>query len=266
MRVTDVDSARTPTAVTLSVWKALFVREAVHRLFGSRGAWVWLLFEPVIHIVFLMFVFTVIRMREVGGIDTPLWLMVGLLAFFIFQRAGTQGMNAVGANQALFGYRQVKPVDTVLVRASLEGFLMLLVAAILFSGAGLFDFVVMPANPLAVLEAFLGMWLVGLGFGLIASVATELVPEFGKIIGVLMRPLYLLSGVIFPIAMLPPPYRDFLMYNPLANGLEAARLGFAPYYQAVPGTSIPYLYGFALTIIFFGLALHVRFAQRLAAK
>lgn len=257
---------RTSARVALSVWKALILREALYRLFSSRAAWVWLLLEPVVHIVFLMFIFTVVRMRVVGGIETPLWLMVGLLAFFMFKRAGTQAMQAVGANQALFAYRQVKPVDTVLTRAALEGFLMLLVAILLFTGAGLFGISIVPADPLAVLEAFFGLWLLGLGFGLMASVANVLVPELGKIIILAMTPLYFLSGVIFPIARVPLPYREWLMLNPVAHGPEAARLGFAPYYQAVPELSIAYLYGFALVTIFLGLALHVRFALRLATK
>lgn len=257
---------RTSARVALSVWKALLLREALYRLFGSRAAWVWLLMEPVVHIVFLMFIFTVVRARIVGGIETPLWLMVGLLAFFMFKRAGMQAMNAVGANQALFAYRQVKPVDTVLTRAALEGFLMLLVAILLFAGAGLLGIAIIPADPLAVFEAFFALWLLGLGFGLGASVAAVLVPELAKLIGLIMIPLYFLSGVIFPIASVPLPYREWLMLNPVAHGLEATRLGFAPYYQAVPEMNIAYLYGCALVSIFFGLALHTRFALRLATK
>ncbi len=252
--------------VALSVWKALILREALFRLFGSRAAWLWLLLEPVVHIVFLMFIFTVVRMRVVGGIDTPVWLMLGLLAFFMFRRAGTQSMQAVVANQALFAYRQVKPVDTVLSRAALEGFLMLLVVIVLFAGAWLSGLAIIPTDPLAVLQAFFGMWLVGLGFGLMASVTTVLLPEVSRTIVLVMTPLYFLSGVIFPIARVPLPYREWLMLNPLAHGLEAARLGFAPYYQAVPELSMPYLYGFALVSVFFGLALHVRFAVRLASR
>lgn len=258
--------ARSPATITLSVWKALFLREAVHRLFSRRAAWVWLLLEPVFHVVFLMFIFTSISMRVVGGIDTPVWLMVGLLAFFMFKRTATQAMNAVGANQALFAYRQVKPVDTVLTRAGLEGFLMILVAIVLFGGADLFSLAIVPADPLAVLEAFFGLWLLGLGFGLMTSVATELVPELGKIIELLMTPLYFVSGVMLPIAVVPLPYREWLMFNPIAHSLEAARLGFAPYYQAVPELNIAYIYFFALAIVFLGLALHVRFAPRLVTK
>lgn len=257
---------RTSAHIALSVWKALILREAIYRLFGSRAAWVWLLLEPVVHVVFLMFIFTVVRLRVVGGIETPLWLMVGLLAFFMFKRTGTQAMQAVVSNQALFAYRQVKPVDTVLSRAALEGFLMVLVAMLLFSGAGLFGLDVIPADPLAVLQAFLGMWLVGLGFGLMGSVATVMLPELGKVIVLAMTPLYFLSGVIFPIIRVPLPYREWLMLNPLAHGLEAARLGFAPYYQAVPELSMAYLYGFALVSVFLGLALHTRYAVRLATR
>jgi len=266
MTLRKTNTGRTSTSITLSVWKALFLREAVSRVSAGRAAWLWLLIEPLIHIVFLLFIFTVIRMRSVGGIDTTVWLMVGLVAFLMFRRTATQTQNAVGSNQGLFTYRQVKPVDTTLVRAALEGFLTMLLAIILFSGAALFGIAAIPDDPISVLEAFFGLWLVGLGFGLIVSVAGEMIPELGKVIGFVMTPMYFASGVILPIMAVPQPYRDWLLLNPVAHGLEAARLGFAPYYHAVPELSIAYLYGFALAAIFLGLALHIRFAARLVAR
>jgi capsular polysaccharide transport system permease protein len=105
-----------------------------------------------------------------------------------------------------------------------------------------------------------------MGFGLVASVASELVPELGRVIDFVMMPLYLISGVILPLSTVPQPYREWLMFNPVAHGLEAARLGFAPYYHAVPELSTAYLYGSALVIVFLGLALHRRFALRLATQ
>lgn len=261
-----MNTARTSAVITLSVWKALFLREAISRLSTGRAAWLWLLLEPLAHVVFLLFIFTIIRMRTVGGIDTTVWLMIGMLAFLMFRRTATQTQNAVRSNQGLFTYRQVKPVDTVLVRAALEGFLTILIAVILFGGAALLGVGVLPDDPLSVLVAFFGLWLVGMGFGMIASVASELVPELEKVIGFAMTPLYFASGVIFPITVIPQPYRDWLLLNPVAHGMEAARLGFAPYYHAVPELSIAYVYGFALSTIFLGLALHSRFAARLVAQ
>lgn len=261
-----MQSTRSSLAVTLSVWKALFLRESLSRLFAARGAWFWLFAEPVFHVAYLMVLFTVARVRTVGGIDTGVWIMVGLLAFFMFRRTGMQVMNAISANRALFAYRQVKPADTVLVRGGLEGFLMTIMVCILLAGAALLGFDVVPDDPLKVLEAFFGLWLVGMGFGLITSVAAELAPQLSRSVNLMMMPLYLLSGVMFPLSVVPPPYRDWLLLNPVAHGLEAARLGFAPFYHAVPGLSMGYLYGFALVSVFLGLALHRRFGLRLATQ
>jgi len=107
--------------------------------------------------------------------------------------------------------------------------------------------------------------LCGLGFLLVVSVIGELLPELGKIISMSLMPLYLLSGVMIPISYIPLPYREWMMYNPLAHGLEAARLGFAPLYRAAPELSVGYMYACALVGIFFGLALHRYYARRLAA-
>jgi capsular polysaccharide transport system permease protein len=175
-------------------------------------------------------------------------------------------MNAVSANQALFTYRQVKPVDTVLNRAFFEGVLNIVTTLALFALVALFDVYMIPVNPMLVFSAFLGLWLIGLGFGLIVSVAKELIPELGRIINLLMMPLYLCSGVMMPITNIPMPYREFLLWNPLLHGVEAARLGFAPYYHAIPELSISYIYLFALTLIFFGLVLHQRFAIKLVMQ
>ena len=87
---------RSPLDVTLSVWKALFLREAVNRISRERTAWVWLLAEPMIHIVFITFIFSFVRVRVVGGIDTAVWIIVGFLVFFMFRRPAQQGMTAVG--------------------------------------------------------------------------------------------------------------------------------------------------------------------------
>lgn len=261
-----MQSTRSSLAVTLSVWKALFLRESLTRLFSARGAWFWLFAEPVLHVAYLMVIFTVVRVQTVGGIETAIWIMIGLLAFFMFRRTADQVMNGVSANRALFAYRQVKPVDTVLVRGGLEALLLIIVIAIMLAGAALLGYEVLPGNPLAVFEAFIGLWLVGMGFGLVASVTAELVPELARVLNLAMMPMYLISGVIFPLSAVPLPYRDWLLLNPIAHGLEAVRLGFAPYYHAVPGLSVGYLYGFALASVLAGLALHRRFRLRLSMQ
>ncbi len=123
-----------------------------------------------------------------------------------------------------------------------------------------------PVDALLVMQAVLGLWLFGIGYGLVASVLMELVPEMEHVLKILMLPLYLISGVIWPLASIPLPYRDMLMLNPIAHGLELLRLGFFPYYHAVPGLSMAYLFAWAVVSVFLGLMLYRRFAIQLVMR
>lgn len=257
---------RTSLQVTRSVWEALLLRESITRLFSSRGAWFWLLAEPTFHIAYMMVLFTVVRVRHIGGFETGAWIMIGFLSFMAFRRTASQCTSAVHANHALFTYRQVKPIDTVLTRALLEGALVFAVGAVVIGASAFFGVNVVPDDPLAVLAVFIGMWGFGVGYGLVMSIVSELLPEVGKIVGFIMTPLYFISGVIFPIASVPPPYREWVMLNPLAHGVEAARMSFAEHYHGAPETSISYLYGFVISLLFLGLALHRIFARKLVTK
>jgi capsular polysaccharide transport system permease protein len=148
----------------------------------------------------------------------------------------------------------------------LEAILLLINLSLLLTGIALFGHTAVPEDPLAVIEAFFGLWLLGIGFGLVTSVVIELVPELGRIIKLVMMPLYLISGVLLPISSVPQPYREWLLLNPIVHGLEAVRLGFSPYYHAISELNIAYMYGLALVSIFLGLVLHRRFESRLVAK
>ena len=260
------EASRSSLNVTFSVWRALFLHEALIRISGGRARWFWLLADPLAHIAFLSFVLTIIRHRVVAGMDTYLWVVVGLVTFFLFRRSAMQGMHAVDSNKAMFAYRQVKPVDTVFVRAALETFLMLLIGIFALLILRLLDRNIMPDDPLLVFVGVFGIWLIALGLGLALAVPIRLIPEADVILNFLFIPLYMISGVILPIGKVPYPYQDWLLYNPLVHAIEAARLGFSSGYLAIAGLDLPYLYACGVSLVFIGLALQLRFAERLIAK
>lgn len=259
-------ASRTPLLVTLSVWRALFLREMIARIGVSRAAWVWLLAEPIVHILFILTLFTVVRMRVVPGADAAVWLLVGITGFFTARNVFQRGTEAINANSALFAYRQVLPVDTVIVRAAVEIFIGLAVAALLMGVLGLYGRDVLPHDPLLALLALVGLCLCGLGLGFVLAVVRELAPEVGKVLGLLFKPLYFISGVMFPVKIVPAPYREAFFYNPFAHGLELIRSGFFPFYHVAPEASLAYLYGFALVAVFIGLLIQVRYAVQLRAQ
>jgi len=257
---------RSSLSITLTVWRALFLREAISRLSARRGAGAWILLEPVVNILFLLAVLSLVRVHSMAGADLVIFVMIGLIGFFMTRNPALRGMEAVNANTALFAYRQVRPIDTVLVRCLLEGVLMLLVLVILLAGATLTGHQGWPQNPLPALAAFAGLWLLGVSLALPFSVAGELVPELRDIINMIFRPLYLISGVMFPILAVPEPHRDWLLLNPMLHGLEVLRTAWFTQYHTAAAVSLFYLYACALALLFLGLLLQLRFKHRLVAQ
>jgi capsular polysaccharide transport system permease protein len=174
--------------------------------------------------------------------------------------------EAITSNSALFTYRQVLPVDTVLVRAVLEALLVSISGLFLFTGLGFLGYKVLPDDFLQVFVALVMMWFAGTGLGLTLSVAGVLLPEIAKVTEMLFRPLYFLSAVMYPPSAIPPAYQDWLLVNPLIHGIEAFRTGFFSQYHTIPGVSTAYIAAFAASTMCLGLALHVRFAKRIMAQ
>ncbi|MCJ8191586.1 ABC transporter permease [Sphingomicrobium aestuariivivum] len=250
----------------LSVWKALFLREAGVRLFGSRAAWVWLLIEPVVHVAFISFLFGVVRQTQVAGIDTVIFLVLGLNGFFLFRRAAGQMGGGVDSNRALFTYRQVTPFDTIIVRGLLEWCIMIATFVLTLFGLLLLEYDVMPADPMTALAALVGLWLLGAGLGIIIAMAGEIAGEVRQILTMAMMPLYFLSAVIFPLTVIPPEFMDAFLVNPIPHGLETLRHSFTPHYRSVPGIELSYLYIWAACFWGFGLLLYRNFSYRIVAE
>lgn len=267
---------RTPFEVTVSVWRAMFLREALDRLFEARAAWLWLLIEPIIYISTHAFGFETFRIHEVGGIAINMWIIAGFIGFLLWRRTWVQVLHGIDSNRAFFAYRQVKPFDVALVRAALELFLMIPISIVIISiaiAAGhavtpdLINPAWLPADPMLVIISIVGLWLFGLGVGLITSVAMSFVPELDHIFKLMYLPLYYVSGALLPISLfVPQPYQYLFLANPVVNGLELIRLGFLPTYHALDGVSLSYLYGSALMSLLIGLAMYKRFSKKLVMR
>ncbi|PAU70563.1 ABC transporter permease [Vreelandella alkaliphila] len=259
--------ARTPWQVTRSVWYAMFVREALSRTMGDRMGWFWMIFEPVAFIGIMIGIRSFIRGDSlVVNAEFIPWLIAGMMGFFLIREGMIRGMGAIEANKSLFAYRQVQPIDPVLVRNFLEGALRTFVFLIFIGGGLMLGLDIFPDNGIRAIAAWLSLWCLGIGCGLITSVAVTLVPEIGKVIGMISLPLMIISGVIMPLNSLPHWLLEYLMLNPIPHGLETLRLGFFENYKVVHGTSMLYFWLFTLTLNSLGLLMHLRFVDKLKAK
>lgn len=257
-------SQRTSWQVTRSVWYALYLREMVSRMFGNRYAWFWLFAEPMMFVGVMVAIRSFIRvLDDVAGTPMILWMIMGLTAFFMFRDGMTLGMGAVNANKGLFAYRQVKPIDTVIVRGLVEATIHVSVIVLFIIVLALLGFDMTPANLLLALFAWLSLWLLGLGTGMILSVIVTVVPDLSKIVNVMTLPLMILSGAFLPVQYMPYEVQQILLYNPILHAIETLRLGYFSGYWTMPEVSMFYVYQWVLPVLMLGLLLQLRFELKL---
>lgn len=258
---------RTPWQVTRSVWYAMFMREAISRTMTDRLGWFWMIAEPMAFTLIMVSIRSFISGdRLIVGAEFIPWMIVGLMGFFLVREGMIRALGAVDANQALFAYRQVQPVDSVLVRNFLEVMLRTLIFLLFIVGALMLGMDLTPDDALTAMWDWFALWCLGLGLGLIVSVAGSLVPEVAKVVRMINMPLLILSGVIFPLNNLPHWLLEYVMLNPIVHGLETLRASFFEGYKVVHGTSMTYYWMWTLSTLALGLLMHMRFRDRLKAK
>lgn len=258
---------RSPWEVTKNVYYALFMREVLSRLFANRSAWFWLFVEPILFVAVMVGIRTFIRvMDQIAGVDMIPWMIIGLASFFMFRDGMNNGMGAINAGKALFAYRQLKPIDTVVVRIFTLGFVHLIVLVIFILGMMLLGFVLNPQNLLLSMGVWVTLWFLGLGMGLTLSVVTQFVPELSKLVNVMSLPLMILSGAFLPLHFMPHAIQEVLLWNPILHAIELIRLGFFDGYWTLSGIHYLYLLTWVLGSLFLGIALHLRYESRLKVK
>ncbi len=248
---------RRPIQIMQSVIFALVLREMRTRFGSQRMGWFWMIFEPMAHMALLMFVFGYIRGREVPGMDYAVYLVSGLVPFFLMRNLSLRLMEAVHANKALFAYPNIKPFDTFVARTIVEFSLMACVFVILMGAMGLWlGYDVSIHHPLQWLAAVGTGVMFSFALGLVFCFIVEAMPNAKTFIRLLFMPLYFLSCVIIPVWSIPPQWMHYLLWNPFLHIVDNIRSSTFVHYPEVVGVSYTYPAAVALVTLFFGMALY----------
>uniref|UniRef100_UPI0040486D6C ABC transporter permease n=1 Tax=Orrella sp. TaxID=1921583 RepID=UPI0040486D6C len=248
---TRVRPLRSPWQISQAVWYALILREIQTMFLSRRFGAFWVLAEPIAHITVMMSIFSFIRDRMIPGVPFALWLLAGLVPFFMMRGIIFGLMGAVSANQSLFTYRQVKPFDTYIARCTVQ--VMTNAAVYLILGFGLvffFQYAIPVYQPLQMMVSLAVMVFFAFGLGVVFSLLTHAVPDIAPVLRLVFFPLYLLSGVIFPIRWVPQPYYDWLLWNPFLHLIDMFRQYSFEHYTPLPGVNLQYPAQCALVALF----------------
>jgi len=244
---------RTPFQIQKSVIFALVLREARSRIGSRRLGALWILLEPICHLLIFSVLYTIVRGRSMAGVDYPVFVLVGMAPFLLYRNTALRLMDSLRENRSLFAYKQIHPLDSFIARAMVEACLSAMVYAILVFGFAWFGFDMSVAQPLQWVGSLALGLLFAFGLGLLLALVTHAVPNAKSVIRMAFFPLYFISGVLVPASYLPPAMMPYLLLNPFLHIVELIRAEVLPHYTPVDGISAEYVGAVTLLLLFASL-------------
>lgn len=226
---------------------------AAKGLFGVAGVFL----EPLAFIG--TFLGLRIALRGAGEdiyINIVLWLALGFVPFFMFADIAIKAISGVQKGGDLYFYRRLRPLDSLMGTALLTSQIFGTMMLTFVLGVAIWEWRPILYNPgLAILQ-FVGIALLGFGLGLTTLILGHLVPILAWVVKTFLRRILLwTSCIFFPIRIIPIEFRPWILWNPIAHGVELLRHSFNPAYP-IPGVSAAYFWTWVVGSIGVGLFIY----------
>jgi len=247
---------RSPMRIQRSVVFALVIRELRARVEGKWLSLMWMVFEPLAHVLVILALFGFRHHVVSTNVEFPVFLVTGILPFFMFRNLARRLPTAITANRGLYAYRQIKPLDALIGRAIVEVALYAAVMLVAFAMLGWLGYHWLPIAPLELIGVGTLLIALGTALGLLFAVVGHNRPRVHTVVGLAFMPLYLLSGVILPLHNLAAEVREVLLWNPVLHLIELARQHYVPAFQPLQGVGWSYPAFFTLIVSALALSLY----------
>ena len=215
---------------------AALVRRETRVHFGElRLGYLWAIIEPLLHLLVYLFLFTYLFRRQSpleGGL--ALFMLTGLMPYFLYSKLAGYLAGGIDANRALLNLPPVKPLDVLIARAILEASTYLFVGVILLTALFIEDGSdIAPDDPVQLTAALACTIAFGSGVGCINAVLRAFIRNWMTIYGLILSPVFFLSGIWYLPSQIPMPFREYILYNPLAHYIMWVRMAFYGNYHPI---------------------------------
>ncbi|SHF70420.1 capsular polysaccharide transport system permease protein [Litoreibacter ascidiaceicola] len=244
---------------------ALMLREMSSTYGRSPGGYVWAILEPVAAIAVLSFIFSYALRAPSLGTNFPLFYATAYLPFMMFNDIATKMSQSILFSRQLLSYPSVTIIDAMLARFLLSTFTHLMVFYLVIFGIHqIYDVRLIVDFPTVIL-ALLSAAIFGLAVGTINCFLFTRFVVLRTVWSILMRPMFIISGVFFLYEDVPVELQTYLWYNPILHLTGMMRDGFYATYDATY-VSVVYLYLLAGSLLSLGLLLLRRYYRDLLER
>lgn len=239
-------------AIQLRCLDALMVRNLMIRYGRGNIGFLWVLLDPMILTVGVMFIWSMLKGSTEHGINLVGFVISGYMPLTLWRHITNAGLFGLSRNSSVFYHRQISAIDCLAATLALE-----------FAGCtAAYVIVVATSMTLGFLEPFADTGAVVLGWMMMASLSIgtsllicaltesqEFWERFIQPFQYLMLPI---SGSFFMVDWLPSYAQQIAWYSPLVHCYEMVRHGF--FGDSVATTSEP-MYVFSIALVQFVLGL-----------
>lgn len=216
-------TSRTSLQIMLDTIFALMMRELKTRFGAKKLGYFWAIIEPAAQASIMALIFSLMGRNSLSGVPVALFMISGIMPFKLFSKLLTQLSSSVQANKALFTYRQVSILDPLITRLIIEVVTYIVVLCIILSVMAWMGFNIEMQDFLAFLMVNLLLISLALGLGISLCVASVYWEDTNKIVGMIMMPMFLISGIFFTATMIPQKYLYLFDWNPIFHIIELTR-------------------------------------------
>lgn len=238
----SMNDLRRGIIVELRVISALMLRE-IHTINGnSKLGYLWVLIQSV----FSIGVFWGMRQfmgagQAPHGMNMAMFLAIGMGVWGIFSNTISRCLTAVSGNRALLTFPQVTELDVMIARTLVVSATQVLVTTIIIlASSAILNYRINIGSFSLLLALIVCIPLMSFGIGLVVSSLAVFIPALDKVVPMVLRVMFFVSGVFFSLSVFHSTVADYLLLNPVMQAIELCRSCLhAPY--EVQGLSFQYV-------------------------
>lgn len=212
--------------ILVTIWKrrsliwVLVLTDLKIRYKNSVLGFVWTFLEPLLLLGVLYLVFTNIFKYEIE--NYPLFLLLGLVFWYMFSRGTTMGMNSLISRSNLI--QKIYFRREILVISSITTSLIMMI----FEMGAFFVFMIIFGAAPSTLIIFFPLLLVALfvftlGISFVLSILNVYFRDIQHIWGVILQAGFFISPIFYKLDVFPDEIANILRLNPLVGIIELSR-------------------------------------------
>ena len=179
----------------------------------------WSFLEPLLMLAVLYFVFTNIIKNNIQ--DYPLYLLLGLIIWYMFQRSTLMGQSSLleraGIIQKVYFRREI-----IVISSCLTAFIMMGLEFLAFSFFIIVFHFVPTATIILLPLLLIDLFILTIGISLFLSSLTVYFRDLKFIWQILLQMGFFVTPIIYKLDMFPEYVRNILQLNPLVPILDTA--------------------------------------------